>query len=130
MLFTRREAAKKVGRSPLTLRDWTVKHGVLPVMGRNANGEALHRAEDVLRAAKLMRRNYQARAFVAGSGRSRRHPATEEIRQRIKAGEPTRDIVNAIGCSERTVRRNRRELAAQEALQPPQNISEGKDTPD
>lgn len=135
MLLSRAEAAKKVGRSPFTIRDWSAA-GILPVAGRGPNNEALHRAEDLLRAARLMRSRYRERAFIAGSGRSKRHAATDQIRRRILAGEGTKAIAEAVSCSASTVIRNRRDLAAQntrelnaqDALKAPKSTSECKDT--
>lgn len=125
MLLDREQAAKRLGRHPTVIRDWHLR-GVLPV-ARYEGRRALYDARALLAAAREMRRRYQERSHTPGSGRGHRHPATAEIRDRIKAGESTRDILNAIGCSERTVRRNRRELAEQDALEASKSTPEGKD---
>ena len=127
LLLSRGEAAKRLGRSHLTVRDWEI-HGHLRVAKRDEAGRALYDARDLLACARRMQQNYLGRSITPGTGRGKRHPATQEIRRSLMAGESTQAIADALGCSESTVRRNRRELAAQDAAQAPKTISEGEDT--
>lgn len=120
MLLDEPSAAKQLGRSWTTVRDWRL-NGDLRVAHRDGRGRPLYESRDLLACARKMRANYEARRVTPGTGRGRRHPDTSEIRARLMAGESTRAIVEAIGCSETTVRRNRREMALEE----PENTSEG-----
>ncbi|MBE7193394.1 MAG: MerR family transcriptional regulator [Gordonia polyisoprenivorans] len=112
MLLSRAEAAKKIGRSPWTLRDWQ-RFGLLPVARREGR-RVFYDSRHVLSVAKQRRENYRSRPFVPGTGRGRLHPRTDDIIAMIEASESTRDIVSACDCSETTVRRIRRRIAGVE----------------
>ena len=109
MLLSRREAARRLGRSEYTIRDWE-RMGLLPVARREGR-RILYDSRRLLEVARLRRNNYRNRKFVAGTGRGRLHPRTDDIIAMIEAGESTKDIVSACDCSETTVRRIRRRIA-------------------
>jgi DNA-binding transcriptional MerR regulator len=108
VLLTRREAARRLGRSEYTIRDWE-RMGLLPVARREGR-RILYDSRRLLEVARLRRNNYRNRNFIAGTGRGNRHPATAEIERRILAGERTADIAKACQASETTVRRIRRRM--------------------
>lgn len=121
MLLDRDEAAKRLGRSRFTVRDWEVS-GQLPVARRDERGRALYQARDLLDCARRMRNNYAQRPIVPGSGRGRFHPATEEIERRIVAGERTAHIADACSCSISTVFRIRRKMQALNPTETPEQV--------
>ena len=110
MLLSREQAGKLLGRSPLTIRDWQVKHG-LPVARREGR-RVLYDSRAVLAMARQRRENYRSRSFIPGAGRGRRHPLTALISEMVKAGEKPSDIAEACSCSISTVYRVRKELRA------------------
>lgn len=124
MLLNRVEAAKRLGRSPLTVRDWEIS-GQLPVAKRDKRGRALYSAKDLLDCARRMRANYLERPHVPGTGRGRLHPATEEIERRVVAGERTSDIARDCGCSTSTVSRIRRKIRVLNSTETPEQDSRG-----
>ena len=121
MLLGRREAAKRLGRSPLTVRDWELR-GHLRVAKRDEYGRALYESRALLECARRMRANYLNRDHVPGTGRGRLHPRTEDITAMIRAGESTKDIAAGCECSISTVRRKKRAL---KSTQTPENDSGG-----
>lgn len=129
MLLDRHEAAKRLGRSHYAIQSWELD-GHLRVATRTEQGRALYDSRDLLACARKMQQNYHHRRIVAGSGRGHLHPATDEIRRRILAGDGTKAIAEAVGCSISTVSKNRRILAAGNITEQPNKHSEGKDTPE
>lgn len=123
MLLSRVEAAKLLGRSPLTIRDWQVKHS-LPVARRDGR-RVLYDSRVLLAMAKQRRANYRDRPFTPGLGRGVKHPATPEIERRVEAGERTTDIARACGCSVSTVSRIRRKIRALKSAETPEQDSRG-----
>ena len=123
VLLDRKQAARLLNRSPLTIRDWQIKHS-LPVARRDGR-RVLYDSRVLLAMAKQRRANYRDRPFTPGLGRGVKHPATPEIERRVEAGEMPADIAEACSCSVSTVYRIRRKIEALKSTQKPEQDSGG-----
>lgn len=66
--LTSDEASKYVGRSALTIRDWSIA-GI--VRRRKRRGEWEYASDSLLQAKRIMESNYRRRHIVPGPGRGR-----------------------------------------------------------
>lgn len=123
VLLDRKQAGRLLDRSPLTIRDWQIKHS-LPVARREGR-RVLYDSRVLLAMAKQRRANYRERPFTPGLGRGVRHPATAEIERRVEAGEKPAEIAEACSCSISTVYRIRRKIIALKLTQTPEQDSRG-----
>lgn len=78
-MLTRAEAAERIGRSVLTLRDWQTA-GLLTAYVDD-RGRTVYDPAEVLAAGREQRRRYKERRIIPGPGRGKQHappnPETE-----------------------------------------------------